>query len=187
MEDLSLHILDITENSIAAGATKIQIKIIEDTKKNLLLIEVTDNGRGMDRDTIRKVSDPFFTTKTKRRRFGLGIPLLAQAAKESNGDISIISNKGKGTSIKAHFQYDHIDRKPLGDTAKTLTILIASNPEIDFLFEYSRNGEEYSFDTSEIKNDLGDVPINSPSVIKYIKEDISKWLKETKSIILHKK
>lgn len=184
MEDLSLHILDIAENSIAAGADKIQIKIIEDIKKNLLTIEIADNGRGMDPETVKMASDPFFTTKVKKKKFGLGIPLLAQAAKECNGDISIASEEGRGTAITARFEYDHIDKKPLGDIASTLSILIASHPLIDFVFEHSRGERNYSINTLEIRKDLEDIPINNPEVIKFIKESISEWLNDSKSIML---
>ncbi|MBI4653377.1 MAG: ATP-binding protein [Nitrospirae bacterium] len=183
MEDLSLHILDIAENSIAGGATKIQIKIIEDTRENLLLIEIADNGKGMDENTIKMAYDPFFTTKTTRR-VGLGIPLLAQAARESSGSISVVSKKDGGTIITANFQHNHIDRKPLGDIVKTITVLIAAHPDIDFLFEHGRNDRFYSLDTADIKNDIGNIPINAPEVIKFIKDDISQWLNDTKSSIL---
>lgn len=185
MEDLSLHILDIVENSITAGATKIRIRIIEDIKQNLLLIEISDNGRGMDEEMFKNAYDPFFTTRTTRR-VGLGIPLLAQAARESMGDINIKTKKGKGTTITANFQYNHIDRKPLGDIEKTLTVLIAANPEIDFLFQHKRNNYTCCIDTTEIKKNLKGVPINDPGVIKFIKDSISKWLNDTKSIILKK-
>jgi anti-sigma regulatory factor (Ser/Thr protein kinase) len=183
MEDLSLHILDIVENSITAGASRVKIRIIEDIKGNLLIIEISDNGRGMDEDTIKMAYDPFFTTKTTRR-VGLGVPLLAQAARESNGNISITSEKEKGTTIIANFQYNHIDRKPLGDIGKTLIVLIAAHPEIDFVFEHRRNDHIYQIDTTEIKRDLEDVPINNPEVIKLIKDDIDKWLNDTKSIVI---
>lgn len=179
MQDLSLHILDIAENSITAGATTIQIKIIENVKENLLLIEIKDNGRGMDEEIIRMAYDPFFTTRTTRR-IGLGIPLFAQSARESRGNISIASKEAEGTTITATFQYDHIDRKPLGDIAKTLIVLIASHPDIDFLFEHKRNDHTYNLDTAKIKKDLINIPINSPEVIKFIKDDISRWLNDTK-------
>jgi len=182
MEDLSLHILDIVENSITAGAGRIEIEITEDIEKNLLLIKIKDNGKGMDKEIIKMAYDPFFTTRTTRR-IGLGIPLLAQSARESGGDISIASKKAEGTTITARFQYDHIDRKPLGDIVKTLIVLIAAHPQIDFLFEHRRGGCIYSLDTAELKKDLGNIPINTPAVIKFIKDDISKWLNETKDMI----
>src|SRR4030042_1820663 len=115
MEDLSLHILDIAENSVAAQASKIEIRLSEDTKKDLLLLEVIDNGIGMDEGTQKKALDPFFTSK-KVRRFGLGLSLLSESAKAANGHLSIRSKRGRGTRVRADFQYSHIDRKPLGDT-----------------------------------------------------------------------
>ncbi|GBD95640.1 MAG TPA: ATP-binding protein [Nitrospirae bacterium] len=182
MEDLSLHILDIAENSISAGARRIRIKIIEDIKKNLLLIEISDNGKGMDREMFEHACDPFYTTRTTRR-VGLGIPLLAQAARECMGDIKISTEKGKGSTITATFQYNHIDRKPLGDIGKTMIVLIASNPDIDFIFEHKKNGNSYILDTANIKKELDGVPINTPAVIKIIKDDISAWLNTTDNMI----
>lgn len=179
MEDLSLHILDIAENSINAGANKILIKIVGDTKKNLLTIKIFDNGSGMDEDTIKMAYNPFFTTKTAKK-VGLGIALLGQAARESSGDISITSKRGEGTTITATFQYNHIDRKPLGDITKTMTVLIAANPGIDFIFDYRKNSHVYSLDTTEIKEEIGSVPINDPEVINFIKNDISAWLNDVR-------
>jgi len=175
MQDLSLHILDIAENSIRAGATEIRIKIVEDIKQNLLLIEVGDNGKGMDEETRKKVFDPFFTTKACKKT-GLGIPMLAQSAKECGGDLTRQTGNGKGTVITASFQYDHVDRKPLGDIGNTLIVLIASNPDMDIIFEHRRNGDSYTLNTAEIRKELDGIPVNSPDVIKIIKDDISAWL-----------
>jgi hypothetical protein len=100
------------------------------------------------------------------------------------GDVDIKTGKRKGTTITAHFQYNHIDRKPVGDIEKTMSVLIASNPDIDFSFHHSRNNRSYTLNTAEIKKSLEGIPINSPQVIKYIKDDISEWLNETKSIIV---
>ncbi|HDH04976.1 MAG TPA: ATP-binding protein [Nitrospirae bacterium] len=182
MEDMSLHILDIAENSITAGASRIRIKIIEDIKSNLLLIEIADNGRGMDTEMFEHACDPFYTTRTTRR-VGLGIPLLAQAARECMGDIKISTEKGKGSTITATFQYNHIDRKPLGDIEKTMIVLIASNPGIDFILEHKKDGHSYILDTAEIKKEIDGVPINTPAVIKIIKDDISAWLNHTNNMI----
>ncbi|MDP3298410.1 MAG: ATP-binding protein [Thermodesulfovibrionia bacterium] len=182
MEDLSLHILDIAENSINAGASKIRIKIIENVKKNLLLIEIADNGKGMDENTIKMAQDPFFTTKSNKR-VGLGIPFLAQSAREAMGDVSIKSKKGKGTTITATFKYNHIDRKPLGDIEKTLTVLIAGNPEVDFVYEHKRNSHAYYLDTTEIKKKLKGIPTNHPDVIKIIKDGIRQWQNDTKDVV----
>jgi len=147
---LSLHILDIVENSIRAKASRIEIKVVEDTRKDLLTIEIKDNGQGIDEETIKKVVDPFFTTRTTRK-VGLGLPLLSQAARESGGDVEIESKVGRGTRVKATFGYSHIDRKPLGNMEKTLITLIAGNPEVDFRYEHKKDELEYHLDTKEIR------------------------------------
>ncbi len=182
MEDLSLHILDIVENSITAGADKIQIKIVKDIRANLLSVEIRDNGKGMDKETLKKAYDPFYTTKTGKR-VGLGIPLFAQAARESKGDILIKTEPGRGSTITASFRYNHIDRKPLGDIAKTFIVLIASRPDVDFIFEYRKNEKKYFLDTAKMKKQLGGVPINSSVVIKFIEDDINAWLNITKDMV----
>lgn len=172
MEDLSLHILDIAENSIEAQAKKIEIRILENDEKDLLSLEIIDNGRGMDREVIKKVLDPFYTTK-KTRRFGLGLSLLAEAAKAANGQFKIDSKPGQGTRIKATFQSSHIDTKPIGDMAGTMITLIMGHPEIDFRYTHEVNNLEYSLDTEEIKSRLNGVSITSPEVLKYIRNNIN--------------
>jgi len=151
MEDLSLHILDIAENSITASAKRIEIRIDEDQAKDLLTIEIKDDGKGMDEQTLKKVLDPFFTTRTTRR-VGLGLPLLAQAARESDGKIELDSRPGGGTTIRAYFRYSHLDRKPMGDIDETLRTLVVGHPEIDFLYEHKKNNSIYRFDTRETNN-----------------------------------
>ncbi|MFZ3386518.1 MAG: ATP-binding protein [Candidatus Hydromicrobium sp.] len=145
-----MHILDIVENSIRAHAKKIEIKIIEEQKKDLLTIEIIDDGKGMDKKTLKNVLDPFFTTKNTRR-VGLGLSLLAQSAEESGGSIKIESKPGQGTKVKAVFGYSHIDRKPLGDVNKSLKVLIAANPDINFIYEYQKDNANYYLDTKGIK------------------------------------
>jgi len=150
MEDLSLHILDIVENSIRAKASRIMIKVTEDIEKDFLTIEIRDNGQGIDEETIKKVLDPFFTTRTTRK-VGLGLPLLSQAARESGGDVQIESEVGRGTRVKATFGYSHIDRKPLGNMEATLRALIVGNPEVDFIYKHKKGELEYRLDTKGIR------------------------------------
>ena len=176
MKDLSLHILDIVENSVAANASEIEIRISEDKKKDLFSVEIIDNGAGMDKETQQRALDPFYTTKTVRR-FGFGLSLLSEAAKAANGHFAIESEKGEGTKIKADFQYSHIDRQPLGDIGQTIITLIIGNPEIDFIFEHIRNGQTYSLDTRKIKKELNEMPINSLAGIKKIRENLKKTQK----------
>ena len=149
MEDLSLHILDVVENSIEANASKIEIKIIEKEKKDLLVVEIKDNGRGMNKETINKVLDPFYTKRTTSR-IGMGLSLLAQASKESNGNFEINSEIGIGTNVKATFQYSHIDRKPIGDMKNTLITLIISHPEINFVYEHQDEKESFTLDSNKL-------------------------------------
>jgi len=183
MEDLSLHILDIAENSIDAGAAKVEIEIIINKNADRLILNIRDNGRGMDEDTIKMARDPFFSTKTERKKkFGLGIPLLAQSAEECNGRFTINSELGKGTAIKAEFRLSHIDMKPIGDIGSTMTVLIGGHPDRDFSLSYEENGFSYKLETRELKNELGDVPINLPDVLKLIREDINSAIKKTHSL-----
>ncbi|MCD4818773.1 MAG: ATP-binding protein [Candidatus Cloacimonetes bacterium] len=149
MEDLSLHILDVVENSIAANASKIEIKIVEKISKDILIIEIKDNGRGMNEETMNNVLDPFYTTRTTRR-VGMGLSLLAQAAEESNGDFEINSKIGIGTEVKASFQFSHIDRKPIGDMKSTIVTLMISHPEINFIYEHEDEESSYVLDSNDI-------------------------------------
>ncbi|NIO20733.1 MAG: ATP-binding protein [Candidatus Aenigmarchaeota archaeon] len=127
----------------------------------------------MDKKTAKRALDPFYTTRTVRR-FGFGLPLLSEAAKAANGKLSIESKKGKGTRIKANFQYSHIDRQPLGDIAKTIINLVIGNPEIDLIYVHKKNSHIYSLDTRKIKAQLKETAINSPDGIRMIKEDLKK-------------
>lgn len=176
MEDLSLHILDIAENSITAGANRIEIGILEDIEKDIFSVEIKDNGKGMSQEVLKKVTDPFYTTR-RTRRVGLGLSFLSQSAKEAEGDISITSEEGVGTTVYAYFRHSHIDRKPLGNIVDTLIVLIAGNPDIDFFYEHRRNNNTYSIDTREIRSELEGIPLNSPEVIKIIREDLQNGLK----------
>ena len=171
MEDLSLHILDVAENSVNAGATFIQISITENTVQDLLILTIEDNGRGMPAEFVQKVLDPFCTTRTTRK-VGLGLSLLAQSARETGGDIRIQSFPDKGTVVTADFRPSHIDMKPLGNIADTITTLIAGNPETDFLFRYDQDNRNYSLDTREIRAALEEVPINSADVLSAIRGDL---------------
>lgn len=171
MRDLSLHVLDIAENSIRAGALCIQIELIEDQENNLLTLSIQDNGKGMTDQMQEKVESPFFTTRTTRR-VGLGIALLKQNCEISGGELVITSEIGVGTKIKATMQYNHIDRLPIGDMKCTLMSLITANPEIDWVYRRCVDEVDFELDTRQIKEVLQNVPINHPEVIKWITENI---------------
>lgn len=169
MNDLAMHILDIVQNSISAGASLITIIISIDTDDDLLIISIEDNGKGMTQEQVAKLSDPFFTSRTTRK-VGLGIPLFKQSAEQSGGELMITSKVGVGTKVEASFSYSNIDRPPLGDVGNALILLVSSNPELDFLFKYSYNNNEYLFDTIEVKEAIEGMPLNNPSIIKYLNE-----------------
>lgn len=134
MEEIALHVLDIVENSIRAHASVIAVQVDCDEERDLLILEIVDNGRGMDERTAKKALDPFYTEKPQKR-IGLGLPLLAQAAREGGGEMEVESKPEVGTSIRATFSLSHPDRKPLGNLEETMNLLKASHPEIKFLFE----------------------------------------------------
>ncbi|MGD0278328.1 MAG: ATP-binding protein [Smithella sp.] len=177
MLELAEHILDIAENSIRAGAKTVEIIINEDTAKDLLSIEINDDGSGMTKEEIKKAFDPFYTTK-KVRRFGLGIPLLANAAQMAGGHLDLKSIKGKGTKLKATFQLDHLDRQPMGNISTTIINLIAGNSSVDFIYKHRHNDRRFSLDTSEIRREIGDLPINHFEILKYIRGVIDEGLSE---------
>ncbi|MDI6807429.1 MAG: ATP-binding protein [Candidatus Eisenbacteria bacterium] len=137
MEDLSLHILDIVENSIRANAKNVEIKLTEYKKENLLILEINDDGQGMDDQTRKQAMSPFFTTK-ERKKTGLGLSFLAQSAEESGGKLKIDSGVGKGTKVTATFGLNHIDRKPLGKLDETMKCLRVTHPEINLFFNYAK-------------------------------------------------
>ncbi|GAG10298.1 unnamed protein product [marine sediment metagenome] len=155
MEDISLHILDIVENSIRAFARTIKIRIEENIEKDWLILEIEDNGKGMDEATVKKALDPFFTTKATRR-VGLGIPFLNQAARETGGKLKISSEPGKKTKIRATFCYSHPDRKPLGNIEETLFVLAASYPAVGFIYEHKEENRIYRWDSKKVKDENND-------------------------------
>lgn len=175
MDDISLHVLDIAENSIRAAATRIEITLTRDVKNDLLHVVLVDNGTGMDPETLAKVRDPFFTTKGKKT--GLGIPLLAQAAEQTGGTVSIESAPGRGTRVSITFTWSHVDRPAIGSMADTVLTLIAGHPDLDYVYEEREDGRVFRFDTREIKNDLGDVPISNPQALTAIRGMLKEQIK----------
>ena len=167
MKELSLNILDISMNSVKAGAENIDICISEEGDK--LTLTISDDGCGMDETQLASVTDPFFTTRTTRK-VGMGIPLLKLAAEQTGGSVSIISQKGEnhGTTLTAVFYTDHIDFTPIGDIPATVTTLIQGSPKIHWHFVHTRGSDSVEIDTNEIAEILGGVPIESFEVIQWI-------------------
>lgn len=135
MQDISLHILDVIENSIDAAATRVGVRLFEDSAHDLLTVEIWDNGRGMDEAIVEKALDPFYSSKSGKR-VGLGIPLLAQAAREGGGTFHLDSGRNQGTKITATFSMSHPDTKPTGDVPGTIRMLRLTHPEIEFEYDH---------------------------------------------------
>lgn len=172
MVEISLHILDIAQNSIKAKANLIEIEVVEDIAANLLTVIIKDNGCGMDKEILKDVTNPFRTSRTTRK-VGLGLSLFKSAAELTDGSFSIESEVGKGTIVKACFVYNSIDRQPLGDMASTMSIIIGGAPDIDFIYRHSYCGAEFEFDTRSIRQVLGsEVPMSEPDVLNWIEDSI---------------
>ena len=171
MEEISLNILDIAENSIRAKATLIEISVWEDIAADYLKVKIKDNGCGMTKEQLTLVKDPFYTTRTTRQ-VGLGIPFFKMAAEISGGSFGINSIQGSGTEIWATFGLSHIDRMPLGDMASTVATLIQCNPEIDFIYTYTYNEAAFVLNTCELKVILDGVSLGEPQVAVFIKDFI---------------
>ncbi len=169
MEDLALHILDVAQNGIEAGATWIAIDVSEDPDSDRLTIRIIDNGRGMNQAAIDRAVDPFYTTRTTRR-VGLGLPLLKQAAEAAGGGLEVRSGIGEGTEVIATFQVGHVDRAPLGDLETTMLVLAASRPDVDLEFTHRRGASEYGLSTADVRQALEGVPLASPEGLAMIRE-----------------
>lgn len=172
MKDISLHLLDIVQNSIAAGADRIVISLKVPERSGKLMVEIDDNGRGMDPEFLKEVTDPFTTSRTTRE-VGMGIPLLKQSAEMAGGEISLVSEPSKGTKLSASFMIDHIDRIPLGDVPETVRLLINANPDISWIIHFSSPYNEFILDTDEIKRQLDGVPIDDKHVLEWIQNTIN--------------
>jgi len=161
MPDLSMHILDIVENSTRAGAKLVSIEIVEDSAKNIMSVTIKDDGKGMSEEELKRALDPFYTTKKERSKVGLGLPMLRETCEMTGGSLNVVSEPGKGTTVRAEMGLDHIDRPPLGDFNQTLEIIIATNSGIDFDIKYTVDGETESFSTRDDSQCQGGVPDNA--------------------------
>jgi len=170
MKELSLHILDLVQNSLRAQAKCVCIWVKDSAAEDRLEIVIKDDGLGMDKALLAKVTEPFVTTRTTRK-MGMGIPLFQMAAELTGGGFGIDSAPGQGTTLQGVFVRSHIDAPPLGDMPETLVTLVhgAPDPDIDFSYRYETDTQTLTFDTKEIREILEDVPLNTPDVLGWIR------------------
>ncbi len=168
MRELALHLLDIAENSLAAGAKNVTLTVEEDTQADRLRLSVQDDGKGMEASMAAAVVDPFVTSRVTRK-VGLGIPLLKAAAEACNGGLTITSAVGQGTRLDCEFQHSHIDRMPLGDLAGTMLALVTTAPQVHWVYRHRVDAQEFVFDDQVIKETLGDVPLTEPEILGFVR------------------
>ncbi len=177
MKELSLNILDITQNSITARAKNIIISLIENDD-GWLTLTITDDGCGMSEETLRTVMDPFYTTRTTRK-VGMGIPLLKLACEQTGGALNIVSKDEKnypdehGTTVCATFDTKHIDMTPVGDMISTIEVLLQGHPEVDYLYVHKTPRFNVEMDTKELRAVLGDISLGEPEILQWVRGFLS--------------
>jgi anti-sigma regulatory factor (Ser/Thr protein kinase) len=175
VEDICFHLVDLVQNSVAAGATTILLRIVESETQDTLTLAVTDNGRGMDGPTLEKVQDPFFTTKSFKK-VGLGIPLLKATAQSCHGAFDIRSDAGRGTEVTARMERSHLDCPPLGDLRETLLSLLVSLDGVDLQFSYRSDRGEFDISSGAIRRQVGELHFSHPEIYRFLKGYIHEGL-----------
>ena len=177
MKELSLHVYDLMENSIAAKATLVELTIRDSLKDNIFHFTIRDNGKGMSPEFLARVTDPYTTSRTTRK-VGLGLPLIKMNTTNCGGDMELTSQLGVGTTLKFWFQHNHWDRPPMGDLVGTLVMLVSQHEEIHFVITYTTDEGEFVFDTDEIKEALDGMSMKEMAIQKYLKEFVAENLAE---------
>lgn len=182
MQDLAMHLLEIIMNSISAGAKRIGITFLESTKDNTIEMGVQDDGKGMSQEMVERVTNPF-TTGRKTRNVGLGVAFMYGLCEQCNGSFHVESELGKGTTVRAIVERNHIDLPPRGNLGEMMMACLQANEDIDYRFVYKIDDNEFTFDTIEVKEQLDGVPIREPEILlwlrDYINEGIEAIRKET--------
>ena len=177
MKILSDHILDIIQNSIRANATLIEIMVEENKITDLCLLRITDNGHGMNKETLEQATNPFFTTRTTRK-VGLGLSLLKQNAEMANGKFSIWSEPQKGTKVEAVFQLSHVDRPELGDIWNTIYLTILSNKNVELEYEHKTSKGRFKISSADIISSVEGVSLQLPEIREAITSLIKNNIEE---------
>lgn len=177
MEELALHLLDILENALAAGARQIHITIDEDKDRDLLTVIIQDDGRGMGAEEVRRATDPFYTTRTTRK-VGLGLSLFEATAKQCDGALSLASQPGRGTRVVATMRLSHPDLPPLGDIGATIAAALCREEPVDLVYRHRRGAGEFRFSSAWLRLHLGEIPLNCGPVLDWVQRYINKGLAE---------
>ena len=181
MQELSLHVLDLVQNAVEAGADRVQVEIEEDEAADRLRLVITDNGKGMEAAQAAQLTDPFYTTRTSRR-VGMGVPLLAAAAEATGGELRVQSAPGRGTTVEVRFGLSHLDRAPLGDMGATIATALVGRPGLELVYRHRAAAGEYVFDTEALRRELGEVPLDQPAVTGWIGAEVRRGLADIGSI-----
>lgn len=169
MKDLSLHILDIVENSVKAGAKTVTLEFAwNDTVFSFL---VSDDGPGFPEGVREDPADPFRTTRTERK-VGLGLALLKDSAEQCGGKMKIGQGDKGGVKIEADFDLSHIDSKPIGDIEDLIITCMTAWPRMDWIVNVGDTREEI-LNTVQIKGVLDEINMNSPEARKFIRRQLS--------------
>jgi len=177
MKELSMHILDIAMNSVKAEATLIEIKIEESIKNNFIKITIKDNGKGMSKEVLKHVTNPFYTTRTTRK-VGLGLPMLKEACERCNGYLKINSEIGIGTTVECVLERSNIDRAPIGNIGDTIMVIINSLNDCELIFTHEVGGKKFQINTVQIKEILDNVDINDSNVMLWVKDYVNENIKD---------
>jgi len=184
VREIALHILDIARNSIEAGATDIDLTIIEDEEADRLEIVVRDNGAGMDEEQLRRVTDPFYSTRTTRR-IGLGLPLLKASCERCDGEMRIESQPGEGTTVRCVLRLGHLDRPPLGDMGAVIEVLACESDHVHLRYRHQADGNVFEFDSRQAQTELEDTNLTDPAVLHWLGKFVRANLRNIGSISQH--
>ena len=170
MNELSLYILDLVQNSISAGAKLVEIRIVVSRGEDRITVLIQDDGCGMTPEFLKRAVSPFTTTRTTRK-VGLGIPMIKELCELCQGSFEIESQVGVGTALHLSFRLSNIDLPPMGNLAETMLTLVNGAPEKpEFLLEYAVDGDSFEFDTRQIRQALGGVPLDTPEVLGWMRD-----------------
>ena len=172
LRDISLHILDLVQNSTKAESTKVETGVMTKDDDKVLFVSISDNGKGMSKEFLERVEDPFTTGRTTRK-VGMGIPFFKFACEQAGGNFRIDSTEGEGTELQGTMEAANIDRLPLGNMGDTVKMTIMSAPGTRFIFKFASSKGEFIFDTDEVKAQIDDIPIDSSDILMWIEEFVN--------------